>query len=154
MTNGEEKLHIILLKLYTIDMKPLHYLLLLPVLCTAQLKEYCFTGNEIDSLYKIGKEWEFYTREYPRLLSNIDELTQIIQERDNSLQVYITKQDSLDAELLRLTGEKEALAVKLTMQKYDIAETWLGRAWDWIRPRLIWFGIGAGVGAGIVTLNN
>lgn len=136
-------------------MKHLTYLLLLPVFCTAQVKEqYCFTGNEIDSLYKIGKEWQFYTREYPRLLDNVDELTQIIQERDRSLQAYITKQDSLDMELLRLTGEKEDLAVKLTMQKYGIKATWLGRAWDWVRPRLIWFGIGAGVGAGIVTLNN
>lgn len=136
-------------------MKPLHYLLLLPVLCTAQFKdEYCFTGNEIDSLYKIGKEWEFYTREYPKLLSNVDELADIICERDRSLQAYITKQDSLDTRLNQLYSEKEALAVKLTMQKYNIAETWLGRAWDWIRPRLLWFGIGAGVGAGIVTLNN
>ena len=133
-------------------MKPLHYILLIPIFSFAQTYE--FTGNEIDSLYKIAKEWEFYTREYPRLLSNVDELTQIIQDRDKSLQAYIIKQDSLDTRLSRLYTEKEALAVKLTMKKYDIAETWLGRTWDWIRPRLIWFGIGAGVGAGIVSLNN
>lgn len=139
-------------------MKQLLTLILIPVVCTAQpfAKESpCFNPDEISNLYQIVKQRDYYKVEYPKRLNDIDSLAKMVYRSDIRLNSYIELRERNDIKLDSLHKREVELAVKEVMLKYGIKENWLGRAWDWVRPRLIAVIIGIGIGKGIdIYLDN
>lgn len=103
-------------------MKPLYILILIPFLSFAQEEKYSFTKNEIDTLYEIGKRYEWYRENYPKRINDIDNLHSIIIQQDTTLQGYIRRTVERDKDLKKMYELKE---------KYSVQQAKRWNFWDW-----------------------
>lgn len=95
-------------------MKTLLTLLLLPLLSFAQ---YDFNKEQINNLYRITKDYEWYKENYPVALKANDSLYLLVVQQDKLLQGYIQSNKYADEQLSILYEQKEKLAVQVESLK-------------------------------------
>lgn len=95
-------------------MKTLITLLLLPLISFAQ---YDFNKEQINNLYLITKDYEWYKENYPIALKANDSLYLLVVKQDKLLQGYIQSTTYADEQLSILYEQKEDLAVKVETLK-------------------------------------
>lgn len=116
-------------------MKPILTLLLLPALCMAQPFEqnsHCFNPDEISNLYQVGKKYEWYKQEYPKLVDKVFKLDSINQAQHVSIIDFIDFTIKSDGQLKGLYDQRQEYAVKAAVME---AEKW--GFWEWV---LFWAG--------------